>query len=137
MASKEQKEKIKQKYMQFQVLNERLQSLQEQHNALESYLAEMNSLVSNIDEINKSKKPAKILIPVGSNIFAPAKIEDQDKFLVGIGAGVLIKKSHEQTSQDIKHQAVEFVEIINKVEEEIKNTSTIIQKLQTEILAEQ
>ncbi len=125
-------DKLREKAMQFQMLQANIQSLQERENMLVQKIEELHRTRLSLKELDITKK-GDAFIPIGSGNFIPGKITELDKVLIGIGGGVAVKKE--------RTDAIGFVQDrIDELEGEITNISkhgqgllTQLSKLQTDI----
>ena len=127
-------EDFQKKYFEFQVLNEKLAHLQEQHSALESHLNDLTLLISSLGSVENLKKENEILIPLSNTIFAKAEMKETKNFIVGVGANVLVEKSKEELFSTTEIQRKELSSILLKLEEEIKKIASRAHSLQSELL---
>ena len=84
-------DKLREKAMQFQMLQANIQSLQERENMLVQKIEELHRTRLSLKELDITKK-GDAFIPIGSGNFIPGKITELDKVLIGIGGGVAVKK---------------------------------------------
>lgn len=106
------------------IYEQQIRQLQEQLQAVEKAIVEINSLGIELDEI-KGKEGQEILASVGKGIFAKAKLVS-DELLVGVGAGNFVKKSISETKELINKQ-------IEKLEEAKKDLNNNLETMGKEI----
>lgn len=98
----------------FKMIESRLNEITTQREMLIRTLMEIRgglSTLKGLDNLSSSE----VLIPIGGGVFINAKTPPSDKFLVGIGANVIVEKN--------KENAVKFVESrINEIENAVKGT---------------
>src|SRR3989344_6118991 len=128
-----QDNEFQKKYLEFQLLNEKITHLQEQHSTIESHINELSSLLSSLDEVKKLSNNNEILIPLSNNIFAKAKIGNTEKLLVGVGSNILVEKSKDEAYSLIEEQRRELSIVMKKLEEELIKIVTRIKSLQEEL----
>lgn len=99
----------------FKMIESRLSEITNQREMLIRTLMEIRGGLSTLKGLVKLSS-SEVLIPIGGGgIFVNAKIPPSDKFLVGIGANVIVEKNKENT--------VKFVESrINEIENAVKGT---------------
>lgn len=132
-----EKQVLQKKYMNFQLLTERLNALQEQHSALEAHANELTILLSSLDELKQAKEGQEILVPLSSSLFTKAKLQQNQNFIIGVGANVLVEKSFDEAYASITSQKAELSSILKQLEEELQRLMAVLQNLQSEILQEQ
>jgi len=97
---------------------QQMMQLQQNVQYLEKYLQELEQQIMSLELINESivdftkvKESKEILVPIVNGIFFKAKLDDNSKFLVNIGAeGIVLEKTPEQTIGLIKSQLDSFRE---------------------------
>ena len=97
----------------FQMLEQQIMAIQQQLQAVEQTLIDMVSLNLGLDEIKTNKE---ILAPVGTGIFAKAKLISEE-LVVGVGEKNYIKKSIPETKKLIQEQ----IKKLEKAKEELNN----------------
>ncbi len=102
----------------FQMFEQQIEHLNQQLEAVDSGILEMNSLNLDLDEL-KGKTGKEILAPIGRGIFAKAKLESEE-LLVDIGNKNFVKRSVEETKEIIKEQVQKLEEVKNELTEELK-----------------
>jgi prefoldin alpha subunit len=93
---------------------EEIQSRINMVNAIRTDLAYANMALEGLE---KEKENSELFVPIGANSYIKAKLENPDKIIVGMGAGVSIEK----TLQEAK-------EIIKKRLENLEKTRTSLQQ---------
>ena len=104
---------------------QQITQLQQQLEAVEQAIIEMNSLVLGLNELTGSKEK-EILAPIGRGIFVKTKLVSED-LTVDVGGKNFVKKSIPETKELIKNQIKKLEEIkeeLNKNLEEINNELT-------------
>ena len=104
---------------------QQINQLQQQLEAVEQAIIEMNSLVLGLNELTGSKEK-EILAPIGRGIFVKTKLVSED-LTVDVGGKNFVKKSIPETKELIKSQIKKLEEIkeeLNKNLEEINNELT-------------
>ena len=128
-----QENELQKKYLEFQLLNEKLIHLQEQHSLLQTHLNELSTTLSSLEEISSLKKNKDILIPLSNNIFTKANLNPVNTLLVGVGSNLLIENSAEEASQSIEEQRKELIILLKKIEAEFSRITQAIKLIQPEI----
>ena len=95
------------------IIEQQVQQLQQQLQAVEQGIIDLNSLNFELDELVGSKEK-DILSPIGRGIFTHTKLVSED-LIVNVGKGCLVKKSIPETKELIKRQ----IENLDKVRREL------------------
>ncbi len=106
-------EKQLQAYLyEFKILESRMNEITTQREMLIRTLMEMRGGLSTLQGLDKLSS-SEILVPIGGGVFVNANTPPSDKFLVGIGANVIVEKN--------KEDAVKYVESrVNEIENAVK-----------------
>ncbi len=117
------KEEINNLLLAAQQLEQQASRYSQQMEILNSYYNEIQSSEQTLIEINESKGNQKILMPIGAGNFIYATIEDTEKVIVTIGAGIHNEKSLSNAIEGLK-----------KKKEEVENQLTQIKSSYNEVL---
>ncbi len=125
----------KNKIIEFQVLNQEVQKLQEQLQNINNSVQELQILKTSLEELN-DVKDKEILIPLGQGIFTKGNIKNTDELITNVGSNILIEKNLNDTKNMVKKNILNLSNILEKTEEEINKNVEKLQELQTEISKE-
>ena len=117
------KEEINNLLLAAQQLEQQATRYSQQMEILNSYYNEIQSSEQTLIEIDESKGNQKILMPIGAGNFIYATIEDTEKVIVTIGAGVHNEKSLSSAIEGLK-----------KKKEEVESQLTQIKSSYNEVL---
>ena len=96
--------------MRLNMLEQRIQKVQEQLMMIEQQRAEISSLSNSLDKI-KGKKDKEILAHIGKGIFLKSKIMNNDELIIDVGSKIFLKKSVEDGKQIVEKQVEELVNV--------------------------
>jgi prefoldin alpha subunit len=126
------KEGIREKLIRYRILESRINALTSRRNLLVTKMLEIESTLNSIDEIEKSQDK-EILIPIGSNVHVPGRLERIDRMIVELGANVAIENSVEETKRILGKRKKILENGLTVLEREIVNLSNEMLKLEPEI----
>jgi len=119
--------------IQFQMMEQEVNQLNEQLQLIEKNISEMQELAESLEEIKKSES-TEILANLGKRIYIPVEIKEK-KLLVDVGKGSFIKKSIPETKTVIEDQIKRLIEgrdqVIKRLEdiqEEMKRLFESVEK---------
>lgn len=95
----------------YELCRNQLETLQQNLNLVDSSLGELKIVSKSLDEIKDAKKNSDIFVPIGIDSFLKAKITDPENVVVGIGAGVAVKKTIEDAKEDIEGRIKELEKV--------------------------
>ena len=129
----EQEEKVQKLYIEFQLLNQQIQQLEKQNEALNSNLMELVMTSQSLDDLKDIKEKTEILVPVSAGIHAKAEIKDSKSFIVNVGANVALVKDLKSTKEIIKNQIVEIRELQESLAEQLQERVAKASSMEQEI----
>ena len=114
-------------------LSAELRMLEQTAEALQSRLSMINAVATDLTYANMAlenldieKENAELLVPIGGTSYIRAKLDNPDKIIVGLGAGVSAEKTRQEAKEIIKkrledlgknQQAVQqqFVQVADRI----------------------
>ena len=126
------KEKLKEKYMEYQLLMEQLQQLQENVSTLEKHTMELVFLTENLDSVSKTKIGQETLVPLGSGIFLKGSLKENSNVIMSVGSSVCIEKDIAEAKKTVSEQLGEVNQVLTQMQEEVGKTTFRLQELQNE-----
>ena len=115
----EQKE-IEQKVLEYQMIDQRISHLREQIRTADEQILEMASVLRSIDDFSAYGPDTEMLVPLSNGIFAHAILKKEEKFLVNVGALVVVDKSPEETKQIISRQKEDLATVREEMSENLR-----------------
>lgn len=112
------------------MLEQQIQQLQQQLQAVEQGIVEMNSLNFGLDELVGSKDK-EILAPIGRGIFAKAKLISEE-LIFDIGGKNFINKSIPETQKTIVDQLKKLQDVKKELEDNLEKLSGELMKVYME-----
>jgi len=84
-----------------------LRMLEQTAEALQSRLSMLNAVSQDLTYANMTldsleKENSELLVPIGGTSYIRAKLDNPDKIIVGIGAGVSVEKTRQEAKEVIK-----------------------------------
>ena len=129
----EQEEKVQKLYIEFQLLNQQIQQLEKQNEALNNHLMELMVTNQSLDDLKDIKEKTEILVPISTGIHAKAEIKDSKSFIVNVGANVALVKDLKSTKEIIKNQIVEIRELQESLAEQLQERVAKASSMEQEI----
>ena len=114
-------------------LSVELRMLEQTAEALQSRLSMINAVATDLtyanmalENLDTEKENAELLVPIGGTSYIRAKLDNPDKIIVGLGAGVSAEKTRQEAKEIIKkrledlgknQQAVQqqFVQVADRI----------------------
>jgi prefoldin alpha subunit len=132
-------EELKQKYVEFQLLEQQMKQTQKQLQLLEEQVLELIVTHQGLEDLKTVKSGTDILVPLSSGIFTKAKIQEVDELIINVGAGTAVPKSIVETQESLNKQMGEvqglqtqLIEAHQKLEQHMETLQKQIAKLAPE-----
>lgn len=129
MVSKE----LQTKYIQLQMMKQQMATFAEQKQLVDEKSSELIIALDTLNKLRDIKKGTEIWNPVGGSVFVASGIMDVDKVLVGIGAGIVLKKLRTAAIDILQLRLNELTELDKNIITEIRNFSQQAERLETEV----
>jgi prefoldin alpha subunit len=126
MTEEEKQQKEQELIFKFQMFEQQAQQIQQQLQAIEHALVEMNSLNFGLDELVGSKDK-EVMAPIGRGIFVKAKLLSEE-LTVDIGGKNFVKKSIEDTKKLIEEQIKKLEDVKGDLNENLEMLSKELEK---------
>ncbi len=117
------------------MFEQQIKQLQQQIQAVEQGIVEMNTLNIGLDEL-KGATGNEIFAPIGRGIFAKTKLLSEE-LTVDIGGGNFVKKSIPDTKKIIEEQIKKLEDIKKELENNLEKVGEELQKIMIEGQKEQ
>jgi prefoldin alpha subunit len=88
--------------LEIRFLEETAQALQSRMNMMNAVITDLTYANMTLEGLEKSEVGSELLVPIGGNSYIKAKLHDPDKVIVGMGAGVSVKKTFQEAKEIIK-----------------------------------
>ncbi len=95
--------------MHFSAVEQEARELEDNLQLIATQIAELDNFRESLEFLIKSKEK-EILSSLGKRVYIKSKIEDKEKLFIEIGAGVVVKKTPEETIRIVKEQIIRLQE---------------------------
>jgi prefoldin alpha subunit len=128
LASKAEEE-LRRLNIEMRLLEQTAEAVQSRVNMINAVITDLTYATMALEGLEKEKENTELLVPVGGNSFVKARLENVDKLIVGIGAGVSVEKTLPETKEIIKKRMEEleksrmslqqqFSQVVDKINED-------------------
>lgn len=121
------------KVLEYKILFQQLQKLQQQIGAVEQHLGELSKIQESVEEISKIKKDSETFIPLGSGLFLKGKIIDNEKILMNVGAGICMEKSVKEAVETVQKQTKEIENLLSQLENDSETIAAKLESIKQEV----
>ena len=101
MASKNEEE-IRKISVELRFLEQTAEALQSRLSMLNAVTQDLTYANMTLESLEKEKENSELLVPIGGTSYIRAKLDNPDKIIVGIGAGVSVEKTRQEAKDVIK-----------------------------------
>jgi prefoldin alpha subunit len=95
-------EELRRLSIEIRYLEETAQALQSRINMLNAVTQDLAYANVTLESLEKNKVGSELLVPIGGSSYIKAKLDDPDKVVVGMGAGVSVEKTSEEAKGIVK-----------------------------------
>ncbi|MCG3216604.1 MAG: prefoldin subunit alpha [Candidatus Heimdallarchaeota archaeon] len=114
-ADKISKEEVNNLLLAAQQLEQQANRYNQQMEILNNYYNEIQNAEQTLSELTNSKENKKVLFPIGAGNFIYATVQDTEKIIVTIGAGVHSEKSLDHAIDGLKKKKSEVETQITQI----------------------
>jgi prefoldin alpha subunit len=127
------KEKLQEKYILYQLLNQNLESLRQQMQLVEQQFLEIKSTMMSIDDLKGMGEKNDIFLNIGSGCYGRGEITENDEILVNIGAGLFIKQKALSAKSFLDKRIKELERASKEIQEQMERIAKQMNELGFEI----
>ena len=131
----EDQRELQKKYMQYQIARQYVVALAEEKAALEARLAELSMTITAMQHLKDIKKGEEMWSTLGSDAFFMSDVKDASSAIVGVGAGVYIRKPLGEAVKTMNARHAELLEVDKQLLFEINTLNQQLTRLEPEIQA--
>jgi len=140
LASKTEEE-FRRLSVELRLLEQTAEAIQSRINMVNAVLTDLNYANMTLDSLEKEKENAEILVPVGGSSYIKAKLDNPDKLIVGMGAGVSVEKTQAEANEFVKKRLEDlgktqmalqqqFAQVVDKISDNRNKIEAIVAQVQ-------
>lgn len=129
----EQQQKLQQKYMELQMVDQQMKQIQKQVEAIEKQAGDIEEVQQSLDSLGNSKPGSEMWVPISNGIFLKAKLEDNKKLGVNVGSSTVVMKDIPSTKEMLADQATEMRKFQAEIVEQFEKMAERAAELQAEL----
>jgi prefoldin alpha subunit len=95
-------EELRRLSVELRFLEQTAEEVQSRINMVNAMITDLTYASMTLEGIEKEKENSELFVPIGSNSYIKARLENPDKIIVGMGAGVSIEKTLPEAKEIIK-----------------------------------
>lgn len=132
MENREKQEKVKQKYLEIQLLQQHLQEVQQQLQIFEQQSTELERINEGLESVQKEKKK-QMFSQLGAGVFLQTELKDNKNVIMNVGSDIFVSKPINEAMELIKKNITETEKIIKKIKEQLSKAQPQLSSLQHEL----
>jgi len=129
-----EKQEFQEKLMRYQILDGRIKALMNRREFLLSRILEIETTLSSMEEVEKSKG-GEIFLPLGSSVHVPGTLHKTKKMMVELGADIAIECTIDKGKAVLEKRRKTIEDGLQAIEKELAGLSNELLKLEPEIRA--
>jgi prefoldin alpha subunit len=114
--------------VELQILEGTAETLQSRLNFVNAALTELNIARMTLEGVEKESPDAPLFVPIGGGSFIKAKLESNDKVIVGAGAGVSVERSATEAMETLKNRIGELEKTRTSIQQQLMQVVGRIQE---------
>jgi prefoldin alpha subunit len=95
-------EELRKLSVELRFLEQTAEAIQSRINMVNAVITDLTYANMAMEGLEKEKKNSELLVPIGGNSYIKAGLENPDKVIVGMGAGVSVEKTLQEAKEIIK-----------------------------------
>ena len=97
-------EELRRLSVELRFLEQTAEAIQSRINMVNAVITDLTYAGIALEGLEKEKENSELLVPIGGNSYIKTKLENPDKIIVGMGAGVSVEKTLQETKGIIKNR---------------------------------
>ena len=126
-------DEIKEKYLEFQTVQEQLQQLTEHVQQMNQQAAELEISINAIKELEKTPLQNEFLAPIANGIFVKGELKENSKLIINVGSNVTVERTPSEVIELLHKQRIEVLEQTAQAEAVVEQLSEYAMKLYKEV----
>ena len=111
-------EELRRLSVEMRYLEQTAETLQQRIGMVNAAITDLTYANMTLDGIEKEKENAELLVPIGGSSYVKVKLADSNKVIVGMGAGVSIEKTLQETKTTLKERLDELEKTMNSAQQQ-------------------
>ncbi len=129
----EEKQGLQQKVLEAQLLEQHIKEVQQHLQILRNKSEELTKTVSYLSGLEPINGERKSFSGISSGIFVETSIKNTKEVLVGVGSGVIVRKTLSEAKVMVESQSEEVKKAFAEIEERLEKAISQLGELKTEI----
>ena len=119
--------------VELRILEGTAEALQSRINLVRAALTELRVASTTLEGVEKEKKEAPLLVPIGGGSYVKAKLESTEEVIVGIGADVAIERTLKEARENLENRIADLEKTGNSLGQQLNEVIGKIQEHRTDL----
>lgn len=124
---------IQKKYVTAQLLKQQINAMVEEKSNIDEKLSELAVSAQALESLSELPKGGEMWSSLGGGAFVRSDIKDTENVMVGIGAGIVAKKSRKRASEILKERFEELRKLQLHLMEQVTDYAQRIEDLESDL----
>jgi prefoldin alpha subunit len=135
-----EEEEFRKLAVELRILETTAETLQARINMVNAILTDLNYANMTLEGLEKEDENADLFVPIGGGSYIKARLQEKDRVLVGMGAGVTVERTLSQARETVKNRIdqlektrtalqQQFVQVVERIREDRGRLEEISAKL--------
>jgi len=129
-------QQVRESYMMLESAKAQLEGLAKQQELIQLAVEEHVRARETIKEIAKGAAGDEVLVPLGADSYIHAKISDNKDAIVGVGAGISIRRSPEEAEKILDTKIDDLSRAFKSITDKAAKTEAMVQELSEKVQAQ-
>ncbi len=116
-------EELRKLSIELRYLEQTAETLQHRITMVNTAIADLTYANETLDNMEKEKENAEMLVPIGSSSYVKVKLSDANKVIVGLGSGVSIEKTLPEAKVVLKERLDELEKTMNAAQQQFSQVA--------------
>ncbi|MEK6812764.1 MAG: prefoldin subunit alpha [Nanoarchaeota archaeon] len=130
------KEEVQKKYLEFQLIQQQLEQLQQQHLLAQTQVTQLRVVKDALEEVQKTPLKNEVLAPLGAGVFVKTTLQENAKVLMNVGAKTAVSKPIGEARGIVEKQMTEVTAFEQDLQKAMMQFVARSQELQREMQKE-
>lgn len=113
-----EEEELNKLSIEMRLLEQTAETLQQRIGMINAAIRDLTYANMTLESMEKEKKNAELLVPIGASSYIKAKLASKEKIIVGMGAGVSVEKTLPEAKQIVKDRLDELEKTMNSAQQQ-------------------
>jgi prefoldin alpha subunit len=130
-------EELRKTSVELRLLEQTADALQARLNMINAVATDLSYANTTLESLEKEKESSELLVPIGGTSYIKAKLDNPDRIIVGIGAGVSVEKTRQEAKEIMKKRSddlektkmsmqQQFTQVMQKINEDREKLDALV-----------